>query len=37
MVSRTVTSRRGEAGLGWEEFRAGPAGAKVAVLVREPH
>lgn len=36
MVSRTVTSRRGEAGLGWEEFRAGPAGAKVALLVREP-
>lgn len=36
MVSRTVTSRRGEAGLGWKEFRAGPAGAKVALLVREP-
>lgn len=36
MVSRRVTSRRGEAGLGWKEFRAGPAGAKVALLVREP-
>lgn len=34
-VSRTVTCKRGEAGLGWEAAWSEPVGAKVAVLVRE--